>query len=153
MKVVQIGCSGHYYSFHKALADRTDIEYVGYARGVQEEDSEHFIRTFQKQLGFEVYEDYIDMLDKTKPDIAIVNSFFHLNAKISTEILERGVNVYSEKPVATTVDDLELLKKAYQNNDVHFSAMLEIRSEPYFMAAYKAIREGQQEIFKNKVKY
>ncbi len=143
MKVVVIGCSGHYYSFIEALESGLEAEFAGFAKGVDDEVCQGFISAFKEKYGFRVYENYLEMLDEVKPDIAIVNSHFNLNSRITLDAFERGVSCYTEKPVATTLEDLQLLKKGYERSGVHFSAMLEMRYTPAFRAACQAIKSGK----------
>ncbi len=142
VKVVLIGSTGHYYSFHRALDSGADIQYVGFANGFDGEDNSHYIRVFASKYGTKVYDNYMEMIKAEKPDIALVCSHYYRNAGISMDLLKAGVSVYSEKPVATTIEDLDLLEKTYEQSDAHFSAMLEMRYTPAFKAAHDAVKKG-----------
>lgn len=63
---------------------------------------------------FNVYTDYNEMLEKEEIDLVdiCVPSFLH--AKIATEMLERGYNVLSEKPMALNSADCERMLAAYE---------------------------------------
>ena len=63
---------------------------------------------------FNVYTDYEEMLRSEDVDLVdiCVPSFLH--AKIATEMLERGYNVLSEKPMALNSADCEMMLAAYE---------------------------------------
>ena len=63
---------------------------------------------------FNVYTDYEEMLRSEDVDLVdiCVPSFLH--AKIATEMLERGYNVLSEKPMALNSADCETMLAAYE---------------------------------------
>lgn len=143
MKIVLIGCSGHYYSALEAFEARKDLEFTGFARGVGEENCDGFIKNFKDKFGFKVYDSYTEMLERVKPDAAVVNSHFCANAGIASRVLEKNINCYVEKPMATTLSDLDALMKSYETHKASLAAMLEYRSHPDFRAAHDAIREGK----------
>ncbi|MBN1344577.1 MAG: Gfo/Idh/MocA family oxidoreductase [Phycisphaerae bacterium] len=63
------------------------------------------------KLGAEVsaaaYTDYSKMLDAAKPDAVIVAVPQFLHAKVTCAAAERGMHVFSEKPMAVTLDDCD----------------------------------------------
>ena len=60
---------------------------------------------FAKLNGCEFYADYRKMLEDVTPDFACVCVPTPLHARITCELLRRGVNVLCEKPFATEKDD------------------------------------------------
>jgi predicted dehydrogenase len=97
------------------------------------------------ELGYspEAFEDFEEMLDKVKPDVAVINSYFCDHAKIVLKTLQRKIHVFVEKPIATTLEDLELVKQAYRGAGVSLTAMFGIRYKPWFLTASKAIKSGE----------
>ena len=62
-----------------------------------------------------VYEDYREMLDAERPDIAIVTSENVLHREITRACAEHGVSVNVEKPMAVTLSDaLDMVRAAQQ---------------------------------------
>jgi predicted dehydrogenase len=60
----------------------------------------------QKNFGIEkAYDDYIDMLDREKPDLAIITSENFYHPQIVAECARRGVGVCIEKPMAMNMAD------------------------------------------------
>ena len=73
------------------------------------------------------------MFDEINPDIAVINCYFGDLAKVSEEALTRSINVFTEKPVATTLEDLENLKAYERSKNIRCHAG--IRYKPWFLAA------------------
>jgi predicted dehydrogenase len=94
----------------------------------------------------EVFSNYNEMLERIKPDVAVIASRFNMNAGITIDVLSHGCSVFVEKPLATTLDDLDKLKKAYteaaNKNGSFLATMFGIRYTPSFLAAWKAVKEG-----------
>lgn len=144
MRVCIIGSSGHYgYALRGIKADGK-VEVVGISRGCNSEDIEGLINQVQA-LGYQpqVYDNPIKMMDELKPDIAVINTFFYMNSKLAIEAIKRGINVYIEKPVALTLEELEGLIEVYKQSQVKLSSMLGIRYSPHFWTAYNLVRNGK----------
>ncbi|MGB4434873.1 MAG: Gfo/Idh/MocA family oxidoreductase [Defluviitoga tunisiensis] len=145
MKLCIVGSSGHYhYVFNPLRLNRNlNIDIVGISPGSK---GEQINKVYNEvvDLGYkpEVFEDYKEMFDKLHPDIAVINCFFGDLARVSIEALERGINVFTEKPVATTLEDLEKLEEVYHNNKSMFVAMFGIRYKPWFLTAYNYVKNG-----------
>ena len=83
------------------------------------------------------------MLDTCQPDIVAINCHFGDHGPLNIECLQRGVHVFSEKPVATTLSELTALRAAHQASGKCFSAMFGIRYKPWFLAAHAAVKSGR----------
>ncbi|OGJ89836.1 MAG: hypothetical protein A2268_00540 [Candidatus Raymondbacteria bacterium RifOxyA12_full_50_37] len=142
MKICIIGASGHYWSTLKAVQADPDASVIGVAPGAPGEEMENLVN--HPHLGrTTLYDCYTAMLEKEKPDIVVVNSHFYLNGKIAANTVRRGIHTYTEKPMATTLDDLNDLRKAAQENPkVLLLAMQELRYGPAVIAAKQAIDSG-----------
>ena len=142
MKVAIIGTSGH-IDLALGVRDRLpDVSFVGIAPGSADEDAREF---FVDQLEASLmpwYDDYHRLLDREKPDLAIVAPFFFLQSRIASECLERGIHVFVEKPMAVSLDQLERLRRAHAAGRARLCAMLPSRYLPAFHAAWLAVEEG-----------
>ncbi|MFA7569147.1 MAG: Gfo/Idh/MocA family oxidoreductase [Defluviitoga tunisiensis] len=147
MKLCIVGSSGHYhYVLNPLRFNRNlNIDIVGISAGSQGEQIDKVYKEVV-DLGYkpEVFYDYRKMFDKLHPDIAVINCFFGDLASVSIEALKRGINIFTEKPVATTLEDLEKLESIYHNlnNKPLFVAMFGIRYKPWFLTAYKCVKNG-----------
>lgn len=147
LKIVQIGSAGHYEYALPALK-KYGFDLSAIAPGCEGEFMHRALRDLGK-LGYSpvIYNDWKEMIDKETPDVVIINSIMCYNAEMSIYALERGIYVFCEKPVATTFEDLERLKKAYykanEEKRVCFCGMYGITYTPHFEAARRLIRSGE----------
>lgn len=105
MKVAIIGAGmmGRYHA--QALRRIPMVEIVGLA-----DPSEEFADKVCKELGIaHVYTDYLEMLDKEKPDVVHNCTPNHLHYEINKEIISRGIHVFCEKPLAMNSEESEAL--------------------------------------------
>jgi predicted dehydrogenase len=143
MNVCFIGASGHSVSVAGSLKKDKSINVVGIAPGSDGEDVDK-LHDLLCSLGYtpKRYDDYNEMLESLRPDIAVVDCYFCDHAKVGIDALQMGCNVFIEKPVATTLEDLELLKNAYRDSGKHLAAMLNMRYTAPFLTAWTAVRDG-----------
>ena len=93
-------------------------------------------------LRYPVSPSYTEMLDKVCPDLAVVSPVFGLTSQVILECTARGIDVFSEKPVATTLDELDRVEKAVRKSGIRFGAMHYLRCDPAFYQGAKMVREG-----------
>lgn len=150
MKIVQIGTVGH-YAYALPTAAKYGLDFAGLAAADCEDDLTGVQRTLSS-YGFSppIYENYLDMLDDVKPDIAIVNSVMYRNAAIAEAALARGISVFCEKPVATEESELDRLESVFYDavrrfsseKKICFCGMFGIDYLPHFETAYRLVRDG-----------
>lgn len=142
MKAVIIGTSGH-IDLALGVRDRVpEASFVGIAPGSPDEDARSLFVNQMEAALIPWYEDWRAMLDRESPDIAVVAPFFHLQSAIACECLQRGIHVFLEKPMATTLEELARLRAAYQASGARLCPMLQYRYHPEFYAAWLAVKEG-----------
>ena len=147
MNIVQIGGVGHY-----AYALPTAKKYGMKMTGVCCPDAEDSLVRVLKHLetfGYapRVYENAEDMLEKEKPDIAIVNTVMYENARYAMMALKKGISVFCEKPVAVNLETLNELEAVYReakmkNKGVCFCGMFGIDYLPHFETACRFVKNG-----------
>lgn len=142
MKAAIIGTSGH-IDLALEVRDRLpQVSFVGVAPGSADEDAREFFVDQMEASLIPFYEDYRRMLDREKPDLAVVAPFFFLQSRIACECLERGINVFVEKPMSVSLEQLERLRRAYMLGKADLCPMLTSRYLPSFHAAWRAVRDG-----------
>jgi len=137
MKVCFIGACGHSRQAYNYLITREDVEILAYAPGSEHETK---IPAFARELPY--FEDYKAMLDQVQPDYAVVSPVFGLTASVILECARRKIHVFSEKPVATTLEDLERVEKAVRESGIRFCAMHYLRYDPAFYLGAKLVKNG-----------
>jgi len=81
-------------------------------------------------LDVPVYTDYRELLHQEKPDCVHICTPHHLHADMCVEALSRGIHVLCEKPVATSMDDLERVIAAEKASSATLGVCLQNRYEP-----------------------
>lgn len=142
MKAVIIGTSGH-IDLALEVRDRLpQVSFVGIAPGSADEDTrDFFVERLEKSL-IPYYDDYRRMLDREKPQVAVVAPFFFLQSAVACDCMARGIHVFVEKPMAVSLEQLERLRRSHAQARVALCPMLESRYRPEFHAAWRAVRDG-----------
>jgi predicted dehydrogenase len=142
MKTVIIGTSGH-IDLALGVRDRArGVSFVGIAPGSTDDDARAFYVEQLEAALIPWYDDWRTMLDREKPDLAVVAPFFHLQSAVAGECLRRGIHVFVEKPLATSLEDLVALRAAHATGRAKLCPMLAYRYSPEFYAARVAVQEG-----------
>lgn len=94
------------------------------------------------QSGPRLYETYQAMLDHEALDLVVVCLPYARNAHAIAAAAREGLHVLSEKPVAVSLPDLEMVERAVRENQVRLSAMFAMRYLPNLYTMRKAVRNG-----------
>ncbi|MBQ9086698.1 MAG: Gfo/Idh/MocA family oxidoreductase [Clostridia bacterium] len=137
MKVCLIGVCGHVRQAMRVLRKRENVILCGIAPGSIQEGR---VADFDPTIPF--YEDYRVMLDEVKPDLAVVSPVFGLTGEVILACAQRRASVFSEKPVATTLSQLEQVERAVRENGIRFCAMHYLRYTPAFYEGARMVAEG-----------
>lgn len=101
--IIGAGMMGRYHA--QALRRIPEVEIVGLA-----DPSEELAKNVCEELGItHVYTDYLDMIEKEKPEVVHNCTPNHLHYEINKEIISRGIHVYCEKPLAMNSKESEAL--------------------------------------------
>jgi predicted dehydrogenase len=143
LRIATIGASGHIaYVLDGLQADPT----CTLVAAAQSEPNERLApvldSTAARRDQPKVYDDYRQMLDEVKPDIACVCMQYHRNAEGCIAAAEHGSHVICEKPIATGLDDLYRLRDVIKQTGVRLTALFGMRFEGHFLAARKAVSDG-----------
>jgi predicted dehydrogenase len=140
MKLAFIGGLGHAY-LRGLLADKQyDVTYPVAVTGDGHDDVR--AKEFAAKLGVPTqwYDDVRTMLDQFKPDIVNVGAMYGYAGDVIATVLERGVNVVSDKPAAATWEQLDRLTQLAKN--ANLITEFNFRSTPEFRAAREAVQQG-----------
>lgn len=144
LKAVLIGSRGHWGYFKNAVERIDRINWCAYSTGC--EDSPQRVADAAAEMGknIKIYDDYREMLDVEKPDVAVIDGPFHLHAEMCCEVLKRNIHCFCEKPIALTLEDLKRIEDTYKNcaPGVEIISMVGLRAEPAFLTAYRYVQQG-----------
>ena len=138
MKAVLVGLCGHSMQAYDILKERADITVCGVAPGSVHEE---MTKSFDPSIPF--FASYTEMLDTVKPDLAVVSPVFGLTGEVIIECARRGIDVFSEKPVAGTLEELERVEQAVKKSGIRFCAMFYLRYDAAFWQGARMVAEGE----------
>jgi len=138
LNICFIGSCGHWKNAYNYLIERSDVNICAYAPGSVLESQKS---PFGPEVEF--FSDYKFMLDKLKPDLAIVSPVFGLIGNVIIECAKRKIDVFAEKPIALSTKELYSVEKAVYENKIKLCAMHYLRYEPAFYHACRFVREGK----------
>ena len=138
MNVCFIGTCGHWWQAYGYLKTRQDVSICGFAPGSEQERlSEQITQTFP------IFSDYRQMLKEVKPDLAVVSPIFGYTAQVIIECAKAHIDVFAEKPIAASCEELALVRRAVEESGIRLGAMHYLRYEPAFYHAAQMVHEGK----------
>jgi len=137
MNIVFIGNCGHSMEALGQMKEHPEARFVGAAAGDFHEDAGSIER-----FGAPVFASWQEMLDQTNPHVAVVSPVFGLTGQIIIECAKRRIDVFAEKPIAASLEELKAVRKAVEESGIHFSAMHFLRFLPAFYEAAYLVRQG-----------
>jgi predicted dehydrogenase len=90
-----------------------------------------------------LYKDYREMLEKEKPEIAIVATPDHWHALPAIKALEMGCHVYLEKPIGHTINEGKAIVAAQQKYGGVVEVGLHRHVGPHNVAGMEFLRSGE----------
>lgn len=137
MKICLIGNCGHTWQAFCEMKAHPQAQFAGIAPGSAEEDAASL-----KGYGLKIYSTYAQMLDAERPDVAVVSPVFGRTGSVIIDCAARGIDVFAEKPVASSQEELARVERAVRESGIRFSAMHFLRFTPSFYHAQKAVMAG-----------
>ena len=139
MKICFIGSCGHSRQAYEVLKKRAGAELCGFAYGSENEITDTAKSPFE---GVPLFGSYKEMLDTVKPELAVISPIFGYTGRIIIECAERGIDVFAEKPIAATLNELKNVEDAVKTHNIRFCAMHYLRFAPAFYKASQLVRDG-----------
>lgn len=141
MRIGIVGLAGHVTDCMKGAAAWKGAKVVA----VSDPDSEttaKFVKKNDKLAGdAEQYTDWKHLIEHAMIDVAIVSGENGERAEQLIALAKRDVHICSEKPLATTLDDLARVRSAVEKSKSKLTMLLRMRYE----AKYRTMRELVQE--------
>lgn len=142
LRVAVVGAAGHHPYITKGIEEFEGAELCAVAQGCAEEDMAQIRRCYGAGPEIPGYGDFREMLDREEPDVLAVTPFFYLQAGVSLEALRRGIPVFSEKPLAHSLEDLAALREEQRKAGVPVGIMLDFRYAPGCATAHRIVQSG-----------
>jgi UDP-N-acetyl-2-amino-2-deoxyglucuronate dehydrogenase len=93
-------------------------------------------------FGCKAYTDYVEMLDKEKPDIAIIATPHYVHAPMTIAAAERGIDVLCEKPMCINLQQADAVISAVEKARIKFEVGFQHRFNPLYLGLKNAITSG-----------
>lgn len=107
MRYALIGCGRISYN-HIAAAMANELDIVGICDIVKENMTDKVLK-FDLKDSVGQYTDYIEMIEKEKPELVAIATESGKHAKIALDCLDRGCNLIIEKPIALSLADADAI--------------------------------------------
>ena len=82
------------------------------------------------ELGCPFFADYKEMLETTKPDVAVILAPHPFHAALTIDCLNAGAHVLVEKPMAVQVSEADAMIAAAEANQKHLAVSFQQRFRP-----------------------
>ncbi len=90
-----------------------------------------------------VYQDYRELLDKEKDlDSVNISTPDHMHAPITMRAMQRGLNVYTQKPLTQTLYEARQLARVAKEKGLVSQMGIQIHSHPVHKAVVATIQDG-----------
>lgn len=89
------------------------------------------------------YVDYVELLDKEKPDFVFSFGRYRLQPEIATQLLERRIPFVIEKPLGTDASQFDRLLALAKKNDVFVAIPLTNRAAPFSQTVMELRANGR----------
>lgn len=142
MRLAFIGGFGHHYL--RMLAQESAVELtrpIAWAPCAADDPGPARISEVAGEL--KVFHDPIKLLDEYQPDVVSVGAIYGQNGMFIAEALKRGIDVVSDKPIAATWPQLELIRDLAAKSSRAVLTEFDFRSRKEFRAAREIVRSGQ----------
>jgi len=136
MKYALIGC-GRISTNHIQAAINNELNIVGLCDIIPEKIKEKK-ELLPKVEKVNEYTDFIEMIEKEKPDLVAIATESGKHAEIALECIKRKVNVIIEKPIALSMEDANKIVNEAEKNKVKVCACHQNR----FNRAIQKMREA-----------
>ena len=122
---------GHISEFVRAAEENPAVTLVGIA-----EDEPAVRAKVESEHSVPVYADFIEMLEKERPQVVGVARTNATKYQALTACLERGIHAIADKPLLTEMEQLEQVQAAYALGKARLGMMLSQR----FSATHRALK-------------
>lgn len=145
MKVGIVGSCGHNSSVTRVAEVSREFTICGVCPGPEEKSCDNLLaRARKSNPDVKLYSGYEMLLKEEKPDILVITAYCGFHARIAMECIRQGIHIFTEKPAATTLPELDELERAYWGQErVKLSAMMLSRYHSAFQAVKNAVRAGK----------
>lgn len=141
MKLALLGLKGHVGAVLTGARALGDVEVVAVA-----EDDPTLLASFVKKEPLlhaaQSYEQWRHLIEHTMPEVCCVAGESGGRVEQLLALMERDIHIVAEKPLVTTLADLERLRVAFGKSKSQLTMLLELRHQPKNVRVREIIRRG-----------
>lgn len=141
MRYAIIGC-GRIARFHIMSALEINLEIVALC-DLDVEKAQKYKDDYSLPLGTKIYNDYKKMLVEEDIEFVSIATESDKHAPIAIDVIEHGVNVLIEKPIALSIEDANKILDAADKQQVIVGVCHQNRFNPAVQNLRKAIDQGR----------
>ncbi len=143
MKKINLAFAGCRHGHIFALLDRAKKnENINVCGGWEEyePDRQTAINTWNLEFKYDTYE---ELLSDSNIDAVAIGNYYGARGQMVIDALKAGKHVYIDKPIATSIDELETIIALQKEKNLSVFVMLDLRFETNVNAAKKLIDNGE----------
>jgi len=127
----------HILDLYKIASEEKSVNIVGC---FEENDS---ARIDAEKLGIDfTYENYSDVLNDENVQIVAIGDYYGIRGKRVIEALKAGKHVICDKPLCTSLSELDEIEKLTKEKNLKILIMLDLRYKPQIEKVRNLIRDG-----------
>ena len=128
----------HIFSLYTAVKEHPELTVVG-GWEEQPEYAEEAKKTFEEPF----YDSYEDLLADPKVDIVAIGDYYGIRGARVLQALRAGKAVITDKPLCTSLEELDEIEKISRETNIPVGIQLELRDHAVLQKAEKIIRSGE----------
>jgi len=128
---------GHIYALHDLAKVHPEIEIVAAC-----EEEPAMYRSLVEANFPVTLDSYARMLDEVPCDAVAIGDYYGRRGAIAVEALRRGKHVICDKPLCTSLDELEEITALSREKGLSVGCQLDLREYPVMIGLYNAVRDG-----------
>ncbi|NLD87901.1 MAG: Gfo/Idh/MocA family oxidoreductase [Clostridiales bacterium] len=126
---------GHIYSLYEEVKTNNDVTLCG---AWEENDA---AKSEAKSVGF-TYNSYEELLADKKVQIVAIGDYFGIRGKRIIKALKAGKNVITDKPVCTSIEELDEIESLLGKTGLKLGCMLDLRFCKFTEPVKKLLSDG-----------
>jgi predicted dehydrogenase len=141
MRLGLIGLKGHQSVVLDGARELGDVELVA----VWDDDSaalNKFVRDTPQARQAQKYTDWRHLIEHTMMDVCCVCDENYLRAEQLLELIARNIHIVTEKPLTTSLEDLNRVRTALAGSKSKLTMLLTMRHEPKYAKMRELIQAG-----------
>jgi predicted dehydrogenase len=129
----------HIYDLYRSVESRNDTEIAGAA-----EDHEPTAKGLAEE-NIQLTHDSVEALlnDTDLYDVLAVGDYYGRRGELAVRALEKGKAVIADKPLCTSLDELERIKELHHKKNLPVGCMLNMGDQPQIRKMDEIIKEGK----------